>query len=53
MPSQGTTGTLTNFAPRVGVAYALTKDGKTSLRSGFGMFYDSMTRELSTTGSPT
>jgi hypothetical protein len=43
MPDRGTTGALTNFAPRVGVAYALTKDGKTSLRSGFGMFYDSMT----------
>jgi hypothetical protein len=43
MPSRGTTGTLTNFAPRVGAAYALTRDGKTSIRSGFGMFYDSTT----------
>ena len=25
------------------MAYALTQDGKTSIRSGFGMFYDSMT----------
>ena len=27
----------------MGVAYALTRDGKTRIRSGFGMFYDSMT----------
>jgi hypothetical protein len=43
MPDRGTTGSFKNFAPRTGVAYALTRDGKTSIRSGFGMFYDSMT----------
>jgi hypothetical protein len=29
-----------NVAPRIGFAYNLTGDGKTSLRGGFGMFYD-------------
>jgi Carboxypeptidase regulatory-like domain/TonB dependent receptor-like, beta-barrel/TonB-dependent Receptor Plug Domain len=30
---------LDNFAPRVGFAYQLTKDGKTSLRGGAGYYY--------------
>jgi hypothetical protein len=29
-----------NFAPRVGFAYALTSDGKTSLRGGYGITYE-------------
>ena len=29
-----------NFAPRIGAAYLLTKDGKTVLRGGGGIFYD-------------
>ena len=29
-----------NFAPRLGVSYALTSDQKTILRAGFGMFYN-------------
>jgi len=29
-----------NFAPRLGIAYALTEDGKTSIRAGYGIFYD-------------
>ncbi len=29
-----------NFAPRVGIAYSPGKDGKTSIRAGFGMAYD-------------
>ncbi|HUQ93510.1 MAG TPA: TonB-dependent receptor, partial [Bryobacteraceae bacterium] len=29
-----------NFAPRLGIAYALTADGKTMLRAGAGVFYE-------------
>jgi hypothetical protein len=32
--------TFTNFAPRVGVAYSLTKKGDFFLRAGWGIFYD-------------
>lgn len=32
--------TLGNFAPRVGFAYRLTQDGKTSLRGGVGIYYE-------------
>lgn len=28
-----------NLAPRAGISYALTKDGKTLLRAGYGIFY--------------
>ncbi|HET7841090.1 MAG TPA: TonB-dependent receptor, partial [Terriglobia bacterium] len=31
--------TMSNFAPRVGFAYSLTSDGKTSLRGGAGYYY--------------
>ena len=43
MPSRGTTGSYKNIAPRVGFAYDLTNDGKTSLRGGAGSFYDTQT----------
>jgi hypothetical protein len=36
----GTTGDYNNLAARFGMAYALTADGRTSLRAGGGMFYD-------------
>jgi hypothetical protein len=29
-----------NFGPRVGVAYGLTRDGRTTLRAGMGVYYD-------------
>jgi hypothetical protein len=32
--------TYTNFAPRVGIAYALTRKGDFVLRAGWGMFFD-------------
>ena len=33
---------LKNFAPRVGFAYDLTGDGKTSVRGGFGVYMDQL-----------
>ena len=32
-------GDFNNYAPRIGLAYAPTADGKTSIRSSFGLFY--------------
>lgn len=32
-----------NFAPRVGLAYKLTSDNKTVVRSAYGIFYDGLT----------
>jgi hypothetical protein len=43
MPFRGTTGTLADFAPRLGFAYSPTRDGKMSIRGGIGMFYDTQT----------
>lgn len=33
---------LTDFAPRVGFAYDVAGDGKTSIRGGFGLFYQTI-----------
>jgi hypothetical protein len=38
---------LNNFAPRVGLAWDVRGDGKTSVRAGFGMFYVPLTRGIS------
>lgn len=40
IPRYGLNASYKNFGPRAGLAYSLTPDGKTSLRAGGGVFYD-------------
>jgi len=42
VPQYGALANYKNFQPRIGFAYDPQGNGKTSIRGGFGMFYDSM-----------
>lgn len=46
VPQNGYKGVYNHVVPRVGFAYDLTGDGKTSLRGGTGMFFDTHTGAL-------
>jgi hypothetical protein len=42
VPRWGANGSLNTFAPRAGFAYDVSGDGRTSIRGGAGVFYDSL-----------
>ncbi|MDP9051192.1 MAG: TonB-dependent receptor, partial [Acidobacteriota bacterium] len=42
LPKYGVTPSYLNFSPRVGFAYDPWGDGRSSIRGGFGIFFDSM-----------
>ena len=42
VPQYGNTANYKNFQPRFGFAYDVQGNAKTSIRGGFGMFYDSL-----------
>jgi len=51
VPAGCMTGHVFNPAPRVGIAYDPRGDGKTSIRAGYGMFYEHGTGDEANTGS--
>jgi hypothetical protein len=46
------TAQLSAFSPRFGIAYSPGTSGKTSIRAGFGWFYDKIFENLSTNSRP-
>lgn len=51
IPAGCMTGHLFNPAPRIGIAWDPRGDGKTSIRAGYGMFYEHGTGDDANTGS--